>query len=522
MYPATAVFKDAILAPSRRTVGRVTFDITDVTAYNDVSSITVTAEASISDETQIVDRKRQATYLLATLENDRFRLDGSYSFPDDVLINNGEVGFVSSSLCGSDGTFGSFPTITIIFGSVHSSAGVTITFDTTNNEYATDFNISAYDASDVLITSVDITGNTSVVPQPLGQLLNYKKLVLTLKKWSVPFRRARVLEVDFGIIQVYSEDNLMSMGLVEDLDLSSSNIPAAEFTFEVDNSDRAFNILNPSGFYKYLQQRQKITAEIGVEIAPGTVSYIPMGQYILAEWISNEGSLTASFTARTNLDLMSSYSYENLTPSTKTLAQLATDIFAVCGITNYSLDPSLTGTTTNSLVKLTSCKDVLQMIAIAGCCNVFVTRDNVIKLQSLAIGVPVDEITADDTYAEPQIFLEKITKQVDVTYWTNLSTSAIASVTAAGITDGDTLALENNTLINTSPQATTVANWILSQKNKRARYAINWRGDPSQELGDVIAIENSYGSDQNAIITKLDLSYEGYLKVKTEARGVPN
>ncbi|WP_135553232.1 hypothetical protein [Paenibacillus cymbidii] len=524
MYPVSPAFQAAVYAPSRRVAGKVTFDISDVTAAGDVSNITVTTQATaISDKAQLIDKDRNATYNLATLETDRFRLDGSFSFADDAApANNAERGYVSDALCDSDGEFASHPTITITFGSTHSSVGLTITFDAFNGEYATDFIVTAYDASNVVIDTVTVTGNTSTQPKPLGQLLNYKKIVVEIVKWSVGDRRARVLEIDFGIVEVYTDDNLISMGLIEEMDMSGSKLPSPEFDFTVDNSDRAFNILNPTGFYKYLQQRQQVIAELGVDIGGGLIEYVPLGNYLLWEWTSDEGSLTASFTARTNLDLMANFDYENGTPDSQSLADLAESLFALCGIPNYSIDPALAGITTNSLAKKTTCKNALQMVALAGCANIFVTRDNTITLRCLSLGDPDDVVTLDNMYAEAQIELEKIVKQVAVTYWTDLDTSSVSTVTAAGVDVGDVLKLEGNTFINSSGRATAVANWLLAQKAYRAKYAINWRGNPAQELVDVILIENTYGSSMSAFITKTDLTYKGYLRAKTEAHGVVN
>lgn len=668
MYSTTQPYKDAIYAPSRRTVGKVTFDITDVTAYADVLSIVASSEETgISDKTQLTDRVRAVGGNTGTWETDRFKLNGTMCFPDDTKANNGEMGYVSSVMCDSAGVFasGSYPTLTIQFNAVHSSLGVTVTFDDTNGEYAVDYDVAAYDSIGALITTVSRTGNTNTIDNPIGQLVNYKKIIVTIKKWSTGNRRARVLEVDFGIVKVYTGDNLIAMSMVENLSLDSSNLPSAEFTFTVDNSDRAFNILNPTGFYKFLQQRQKVYADMGVELPDGSVSYVPLGQYYLGQWLSEEGSLTTKFTTGSSLDLMSGYSYENLTATTKTLSQFAADIFAVCGIpsNSYSIDTALASISTNTLVKKANCKDILQMIAIAGCANVYVDRSGVIQIKTkrtrkvryirdwlngsninvgnhwveiqaldtagtnialsktvtasaalnggtlagvvdgvttsspyLAIDVPpawvkvdlgavydiatvkvwhyyadartyfnsktegsvdgvtwftifdsavsgtyaesssgkttaletcrddstvADSVLMDNTYNEPQISLDKITKQVDVKYWTNLSTSATVSVVNLG--DGDSLTLDNNTLINDATRAAAVANWVLGRRlNGRAAYTINWRGNPAQELMDNISIENTYGSNSNALITRTDLQYEGYLKVQTEARGVPN
>lgn len=524
MYQVSDQFQSAVYASPRYIACRVTYAITDVTAYGDVASNTVSGEVSgISDHTQLVNRARTLTYNSATFEQDRFKLDGSFSFADDVTANNGEMGWVSDVLCGADGTFSSYPTVTIQFNGTHSSGALTVTFDNVNGEYADSYDISAYDASNALITSVSVTGNTDVIDEPLGQLYNYKKIVITIKKWCTGNRRARLLEMDFGIVKVYTADNMISMGLVEDLYLDSTNIPSAELKFTVDNSDRAFNILNPTGFYKYLQQRQTIIAEAGVDLGGGFMQYIPLGSFYLAEWVSDEGSLTATFTARNALDLMTGYSYENLAASSQSLTSLATTLFSTCGITKYSIDPSLDSIMTNGLVKSASCRDVLQMIAIAGCVNIYVTRDDTIHLKSVSAGTAVDTISQDNAYAEPQIVLDKVVKQVDVRYFTDLNTSTVVSVTDSNVTTGgDTFKVDNVTLIDTSARASAVANWILNQKKYRAKYTNNWRGNPAHEMSDTVGIETSYGINLNAVVVHNELTYQGYLQAKTDARGIPN
>jgi hypothetical protein len=413
-------------------------------------------------------------------------------------------------------------TLTVEFNGAHSSAGITVTFDSVLGEYAVDYDVEAYDFSGNLITKVSIVNNTEIIHQALGQLYGYKKLVIIVKKWSKPYRRARILEVDFGIVKIYTDDNLIRLNLVEDLDLTSGQIPSAEFRFEVDNADRAFNILNPTGFYKYLQERQSIYASVGIEHDDGSVNFIPLGEYFLADWTSNEGALTATFTARTILDIMASYPYENIDAREISLKQLAEEVFAICKVTSYEVDSSLESVMTNGLVKRTDCKTVLQMIAIAGCSNIITTRTGVIKLvKADTIGDAQDSITFDNVYNEPQIELGKIVKTAEVTYWEDLDKSSIVSEVVMGINEGETLSLTENTLINTVGRASMVANWLLSQRNnRRAKYSISFRGNPTHELADVVEIENSYGTDKKALITKLDMSYEGYFNAKVEGKGM--
>lgn len=523
MYSVSDDFKTAVYAPARTSKARITFDISDPTASGDVSSITSTAQATISDESQLINKAREQSYNLATCEPDRFKLDGSFIFADDTLANNKEMGFASDILSGVDGSFSPFPTITFQFGGNHSSVGITVTFDPLNGEYATEFNISAYNSSDVLIDSVDVENNDKPQYAAINPINDYRKIVVTVKKWCKADRRARVVEVDFGIVRMYTGDNLIKCSLIEELDLTTSSLPSVEFKFAVDNLDREFNILNPSGFYQYLQQRQTILAELGIK-AGTIVEYVLLGSYLLFDWASDEGSLTASFTARTNLDTMSEVDYENLVAkSSYSLNDMAVDMFALCGITNYQIDVGLQSILTNALVKKTDCKSILQMIALAGCANIYITRDNIIvlKISPSSLGTEVvDTIDMDNMYQEAKIELEKITKTVEVAYHADLSNSAIIAVNNPGINSGEVLKLESNTLINTSARATAVADWLLLQKSYRAKYDVNWRGNPAHELNDIITIENTYGDSKKAVITKNSIEYQGYLSAKTEARGL--
>lgn len=672
MHNVSQSYLDSVYATSRRFTPRVTFDIKDVTAQQDVQSITASTEAigSFSKASQIVDGRRLQPYNPSTFETNRFRLDGTFTFVDESNYeNNNERGWVSSSgngLSQADGTFATPPVITIQFNNPHDSVGITVTFDPHNKEYATDYDMVAYNAGGDILANVQVTGNTSVSSSPISLISGYTKLVLTIRKWCRSDRRARVVEVDMGVLQIYDELSVVRLSLSEDMYIDTTQAPSSRFSFTLDNSNKEFNILNPAGFYSYLQQKQKVTCELGLQLVDGSYEYVPIGQYYLSEWKSEAGSLTTSFTAMTVLDLMSSYTYLNVNYVYQSLSQLAKNIFALCGVEDYIIDGALDTIYTNSIMSNTNCRQVLQMIAIAGCCNIYVDRNGFVVLKQItSISSPADTVNFDNTYSEAEITLQEIIKQVNVTYTSGLPTTeafkqdwntqpysvlattvnstagGILNVTSTSIdpsigmyglgsfnpntykvieikyritdptvislpelyfinstytsaseafkltgdkyiadgqwrsifidcskhaswttggnitgwrfdwananavtmdidyirlidnipsdiaivsqpdTDvGKTLTLDNNTLINTKDRALAVGSWILSQNNgRRFKHAIDWRGNPAQELGDVIAIENSFTDNKNAIITKVDLTYEGYLSAKTEAMG---
>lgn len=517
-------FKQAI-APSlgmRDTTLRITFDISDVTAESDNKTVTASSICEISDKFQIINKKRDTSKRIATFEKDFFKLDGSFSIPSQIPEENGEQGWWSANLCDSNGVFTIPGQITIVFDNNHSSMGLTVTFDELNNEYAVDFDVIAYDASNNIIGSITVTNNDKTRLVMEGQLYNYRKVGLTIRKWCKPYRRARVLEIDLGVVRTY-QDNLIKASLIEEVNLTSGKLPSSELKFTVDNVSKEFNILNPQGFYKFLQQRQQVIADIGVKTGDG-YEYARLGYYFLNNWQSDEGSLTATFTARNILDLLDSYDYESLIPRDINLYTLAVEIMNLCGVKSYSIDARLQNINTYGLVKKVNCRTALIMIAIASCANIYVTGDNVltIKVDDVILGSApvVGSIDMEHMYSDPQIKLDKIVKSVEVAYFSDLDTKLSHILNNGQIVDGEALKVEN-TLINSLIAAQNVASWILEQRNYRAIYTANWRQNPALDLLDIVDIENAYET-KKAIITKQEYEFQGYLIGKTELRGETN
>jgi hypothetical protein len=520
MYPTSAEFKEAVYAPVRSSAMRVTFDITDVTAYDDVDSISAAdQEAVISNVDQISDRERVPSTNIATHELGRFKLDGSFSFPSSTAALNGEVGYVSDSLSGADGFFAVPLRIDIAFTGYHSSAGLTITFDPVNNEWAEDFAVTVYDVDMTEIAYVHVTGNTNVIAEPLGNLSNYTFIRIDIEKWCKPNRRGRVIEVDYGIVRVYADDSLTSASWIEELDMFSATGPASEFIFSIDNSGREFNILNPTGFYAYLQERQKVYVDIGVQVE-SSYQYVPLGEFYLADWTSEDNSMIATFKAQSIVDLMASYDYEQLTSVSRTPAAFIAYLFSLCGVTDYYIDPTISTTPLGCRAKRTDCKTALFMMASAYQCNVFITRSGQVRVVKMVDGAAVDRIDFDNTYTEPKVELDRPVRLCVVTYWTSVDTVGGRVTVPTMLNTGDILELANNTFIETASQASQVANWMTDQAYAKAKYSIDWRGNPAHELMDYVGIENSYGDDKEAWLTRIELNYDGALRGRTQARGI--
>jgi hypothetical protein len=413
MLPVTSQYASAVYAASRRTAAKVIFQIVDITAAADATP-TVTGEAGISKKEQMIDYVTDLSAKYATYEDDYWILDGSFVLPPKVTETDYQVGWWSAALSGADGSFSTPQVITIQFTQDHSSYGITIVFDTLTNEYATNFDVSFYNSADeVMNPSMSFVNDAPTVVEPMP-FENYRKIVIVINKWVKPYRRARVTEVGFGIIQSYDGTDIINVNVLEEIDPLSNQVSSDEVKFVLNNKDKAFNILNPDGIYPYLQRRQKIEPLIGIQRPDTSFEYVPMGTFYLTEWRSDQGALTASFIGRDILDVISENLYRKGVYQSRTLYNLALDVLADAGITDYSVDAALQSITAVGCVPIASHREILQLIANAGMAVVYSDRHGTLTIKQLSLTPLAETIALHDMFASPQIKLDKLVNVVEV------------------------------------------------------------------------------------------------------------
>lgn len=64
-----------------------------------------------------------------------------------------------------------------------------------------------------------------------------------------------------------------------------------------------------------------------------------------------------------------------------------------------------------------------------------------------------------------------------------------------------------------------VADWLLAVNNMAKLYAVKNRCDPAVEIGDTLKIADVFANDDRAIVTGLDVTYDGTLYAVTKAQG---
>ena len=379
---------------------------------------------------------------------------------------------------------------------------------------------------------------------------NYKKVELRISKWSKGHHRARVSEIDFGVTQEYAGEKLINLKVVEEMDLLGSTMPSNEVQFTVDNFDRAFNIINPEGFHRFIKTGQEVKVYIGVKIngeeETDIFEEILMGTFYMTEWKSDLGALTTTFTARDFITSMENQPEYTSTIVKPNLYDLAVDLFTHAGITRYQIDNRLKDMASLGFLEPINPRTALQHIAIASQSTAYQDRNGVMIIKQFEpiqtstgymvfagpdefAGVTVPEVLVDygyqaidfdNLFQEPEIVLESAVKALtfDVHHHETYKTEVTIENPDPNANKGVTYKYQNP-LIVTPVQAQQVADWMFLEYDFDAKYTAVWRQNPAFEVGEAVAIEDIYGGKKKVRISKQEFNFAGYLDGVTEGKG---
>lgn len=489
----------------------LTLNVSDPDAQADAEASDNGHEA-ISNVGGTIDETPTSPVRYATLEKNFWALDGTFSILPDAPPY-GDNGYVGDVLSGADGSYASPPTITLTFSKLYQTIlpGLTITWGNAyEGEYADTFRVTSYNGT-TQVDTYTVTGNREVTTVFFGDLEGYNKLTIEILKWSKPYRRARISNILIGIEQVFSKSDFFKYTHTIFVDPLSAELPKAEIVFEIKNLNGEYNPDNPQGVYKYLVERQSVTARYGYRLG-GSVEWIKAGTFYLSEWDCPQNGITATFTARDALEYMNDL-YTGT--SSGTLAQIATAALQQAelplmtdGTNPWVLDSSLSGITAASGADLSknTIAEVLQYVANAGCCVFYQDRDGRLNIKPLPTGTTDYRIDQFNSYENAEISLTKQLKSVDV----NDGQSIVTVGTAGEVQTVD------NPLVS-AERAPVVAQWVANYLKERRTLSGSFRADPRLDALDRVTNENQF-SENVVLVTQIEYSYNGAFRGSYEAR----
>lgn len=492
---------------------KVTFELIDTDAA-DSAEPTASGECAISKLEQSHNKVLGMTKKLATLEEDYCDLNGTFILPDE--IDNGEVGWWSDVISGADGTFSEVPYIQFDFLADQSSAGFTIVFDDQAEEHCSEFIVQAYDEADVLIDELEVTGNESSIYVVNLPVENYRKILITFTKTARPYRRVRICEFLFGFFQIFRNGDIKDLSLLYEIDLSGEGLPTNQLILTIDNTDRRYNILNPAGIYKYLQQGQGFDVKIGVGTIDN-VEMVNMGRFYFASATAEDDSMTAQIAAYDKLYFLTETKCRIGTTGTWTVSDAVAAVITASGMVITTVIDPVVGTRTigKAIPSDVSHREAFRLIAQAGRCSCYFNRDDELVFAEITESTAVDILDNDNMYSPVKAIDTGRINTVEVTARDEYAETETV-YTANNVAEGEIVLSKNidNPLANQD-----TADWLLSILGKRYKYNADERGNPAREIGDTVTIYDAYGENRDAVVIREQLEFNGKLTADTVAQG---
>lgn len=361
---------------ARHFIPQATIKLIDVTALGG-GSYTSSSEAFYSRITQLQEEGTVNNVLWGTLEDFQFLCNSTaVLMPDDTeaLTNNHNHGYVSETMSNGDGVFTEDLYVDVRYLTQKSSIGRTITFDDKYDSVPSSFDIIYYRGG-VEIARDEIRNNTSyVVTSRLG-VTRYDRVVVMFYETTRPYRRVHWLNDFPGITITFTGQDIISVNVNQSVDVYGEEIITGETDIVLSNMNQLLDILNQNGFEKYLQKKQPVDLQFTLIFPEDTSEVVSLGTWYMFSWNASQGVLQGSFTLRDSLDKLSQETYikGTLPSAPRSLYSMAEEVFQDLNITDYMIDDELKSIYSTACLPLESHRELLRMIAQAGCSVVLAT-----------------------------------------------------------------------------------------------------------------------------------------------------
>jgi hypothetical protein len=391
------------LKKPKRNLGflKVKFNIVDPETNPNLSS---NSEEIFSDLDNIKETTIPQSKNYATLEKNFWLLNDSQSIYGSEEL---EQTYVSSYMSDKNCLFSDKACITLTSSVYLTTLGLTMVFDSIDKNYAKKLKVKAYRDS-TMIMDKDYTLSSysdRLIFADNEELVRWNKIEIYFIESSLPYRRIRVNQLLFGIMETYTDENLISAESKEKTIMINSELPTHTFKFTIDNMNKLFNPDNPQGWYRYILQQQPISYEWGYQLDDGTIEWILGGKMLLTGSVEvGENQVSFSTTSLINY-LTKVYKKGVYNSSGRSLYDLAVDVLEDSNIdsSQYNLWSGLKSIKTDAPLPKLEARQLLQIIATTGNCILFTNRENVINIQPFNYVLNPDGMSYDFITSNPVV-----------------------------------------------------------------------------------------------------------------------
>lgn len=487
MIQSSEAYRAAVTGDSRRMLLRAVIDIIDP----DITYTTPTSsgQAPFSQPGQLHDKEMEISPNYATLERNRWLLDGSFLIYPDNYQGSGQQGFAGDVLSGDDGTFTAPPWVQLNFSNVSILQACSVYFPGSDFDGVPDtFTVEVIQGGTAYFTQT-VTGNREEWAAFDGfTVQNPDCIKITVSKWSLPGRRMRIPEIIPGVYEAWTGDMIAAFTVTQQANFACLALPYGTCTLSMDNLDRRFEPRSKDGVFQSIEERQGITVSIGPRLPDGTAEYKQVGVYYQAAggWTTGDNGLTMTWDLVDIVGLIADREYIPPSSLPTTLGAWVGSIVAQLGTNfanRYTVDPNYSGqalTCALADVQGQKCGQILMWACMAT--GTFPRADN--STGNLAVEPfwsQGNKLDLDNLNTYPIMKANGDLGSIIFTLNDGNQTQYVVGGTSAA--SPDTVSVQNP-FIKTQAQALTAARLILSTYGGN-QLETTGRGDPSSEIGDV-------------------------------------
>lgn len=508
MINTSTAYREAVTGTTRRTALQIVANLSDPDLV--FTGVASNNQAGISVPGQVVNYTKELSRY-ATLERNRWLLDGSFNlFNDNLTANGEEVGGISEAHSAEDGTLSPAIWFEVQFANIEILQMCNLYFNVDPNDgIPEDFTVTFYQ-NGTLLDTVTVTGNTQTEVVLTGFTVYMPDaLRVTVTKWSLPMRRVRFAEIFPGAFIRWTGSDVADLRVDMTADPSCVNLPYATCALTLDNTDRLFEPRNKEGIFQSLQERQPVSVEIGVMVE-GQYEYHSVGTFYQynAGWKTSDNGLTIKWDMVDIIGLLTDREF--IPPSTlpTTLTGWVSAVLSTLGGSfgsRYTIDPDYAGLTLTATTEaVTGLKCGAMLLNLCMATGTWPRMDQSTgRLAIEPLWSQGNKIDLDNMESYPTIQANADIAQVIFTL--NDGQDTQVAVGGTDFASSQSVSVQNP-FLQTSAAALEAARNIVSVYGGNA-YSIVGRGDPSNEVGDVMTLELDERTATTARLISQTFSY---------------
>lgn len=488
MIKTSEAFRAAIVGSPRRIEILAVVDISDPdTVFGAASG---SGFAPWSKDAELHDHNFDAPRRYATLERNRWALDGTFDiFPDGYKVT-AHMGTATDALSGEDGTFSPAVWTQLNFSGVDILQAASVFFSTDPLDgYPVDFTVEVIQGGVTYYTKTYTDNTATSVVMDGFTVYNPDAIRVTCTKWSRPGRRMRLVEILPGIYEEWSSGMLAEFSVKQQGNVACTALPYGTCTLKMDNLSRRFEPRSKAGLFQSIEDRQGIEIYIGVKTADGTIERCKLGTYYQYGdgWKTGDNNITMQWYLVDIIGLLADREF--IPPSTlpTTLGGWLSTLTGQLGVNFkdcWHADPNFTAlpvtVRTAEDIRGKKCGDLVRWVCMAT--GTWPRADaSTGYLTAEPLWSEGNKVTLDNLTAYPTMSANESIAAIIFTLNDGSDTQYIVS---GNSTSSSSTVSVDNPFIKTQAQALAAAKNILATYGGNV-LDLTGRGDPSSEIGDV-------------------------------------